>query len=294
LHAAALIFESEQLLATKPTFFDSLPHAEQLRIVSMLCSRIGPQIWGIPCDSVPFLLPPPEMSETQTGTQVLDKLKEYRILAKSCAAQQDVFDDKGQAEDAKLLGKLVCVKISIVRARGLWHILRLAMRLYFHSLSSEAIAEFAGSVMRYLEKRHAVGNPPSTATLIRAVRLRAAGVRGDVGDMCFVHRAMEYHFGKCMLHRVRFFVTSRILASRQAEDEAAEWEDAKWLGSSKVISTIRKKIGMQSHAFSSGCRTLAASRLTISPNNYHPHCFATTTVVDFIIPMSWMIQHGSS
>ena len=95
--------------------------------------------------------------------------------------------------------------------------------------------------MRYLEKRHAVGNPPSTATLIRAVRLRAAGVRGDVGDMCFVHRAMEYHFGKCMLHRVRFFVTSRILASRQAEDEAAEWEDAKWLGSSKVISTIRKK-----------------------------------------------------
>ena len=207
----------------------------------MLCSRIGPQIWGIPCDSVPFLLPPPEMSETPTGAQVLGKLKEYRSLARMCANQQNALDDNGQAEDAKLLGNLVCVKISIVRAKGPWHILRLAMRLYFHSLSSEAIAEFAGSVMRYLEKRHAVGNPPSTATLIRAVRLRAAGVRGDVGDMCFVHRAMEYHFGKCMLHRVRFFVTSRILASRQAEDEAAEWEDAKWLGSSKVISTIRKK-----------------------------------------------------
>ncbi len=166
MHAAALIFESEQLLATKPTFFDSLPHPEQLRIVSMLCSRIGPQIWGIPCDSVPFLLPPPEMSETPTGTQVLGKLKEYRSLARMCANQQNALDDNGQAEDAKLLGNLVCVKISIVRAKGLWHILRLAMRLYFHSLSSEAIAEFAGSVMRYLEKRHAVGNPPSTATLI--------------------------------------------------------------------------------------------------------------------------------
>ena len=72
----------------------------------------------------------------------------------------------------------------------LWH------RLYFFSYDVEAIDEHVASVARYIEKRHAVSRPLEAAHLIRATRLRAAGVHGDLTDVGVLKRALDIFRGE--------------------------------------------------------------------------------------------------
>ena len=65
--------------------------------------------------------------------------------------------------------------------KHLWHIFRLYHRCMVWACDSEAIAESVGSVILYIEKEHGVGKPLGTAALVKAVRLRAVGVRGLSG-----------------------------------------------------------------------------------------------------------------
>jgi hypothetical protein len=70
-----------------------------------------------------------------------------------------------------------------VSAKRIWHILRLYHRTVMWSSDSEALCEHVGSVMRFVEKKHGTGRPLDTATLVKATRLRADGVRGDGCDV---------------------------------------------------------------------------------------------------------------
>ena len=82
------------------------------------------------------------------------------------------------------------------------------------SADDEAIAEHVGSLMRYIEKRHACGRPLDPPNLIRAVRLRALGVRGDLTDVGLIRKALQ-EFGKSRRRPLSFLVSDpRTMKSR--------------------------------------------------------------------------------
>ena len=98
--------------------------------------------------------------------------------------------------DHKMHALLMNLSYRHVSDNALWHVLRLYHRIMIWSSSSEAIAEHVGSLIRFVEKKHGLGRALGVPALVRATRLRAAGVRGDTGDSSFVMRAMHVHFRK--------------------------------------------------------------------------------------------------
>ena len=62
--------------------------------------------------------------------------------------------------------------------------MRLWARIYCWGFSVEQFDEYMGSLIRKFEKQD--GKPLSTAKLIRAVRLRSAGIRGNILELPFV------------------------------------------------------------------------------------------------------------
>jgi len=116
--------------------------------------------------------------------------------------------------DHLLHALLTKVRYEVVSARGVWHILRLYHRCIMFSADAEAIAEHVGSLMRYIEKRHACGRPLDPPNLIRAVRLRALGVRGDLTDVGLIRKALQ-EFGKSRRRPLSFLVSDpRTMKSR--------------------------------------------------------------------------------
>ena len=116
--------------------------------------------------------------------------------------------------DHLLHALLTKVRYEVVSARGVWHILRLYHRCIMFSADVEAIAEHVGSLMRYIEKRHACGRPLDPPNLIRAVRLRALGVRGDLTDVGLIRKALQ-EFGKSRRRPLSFLVSDpRTMKSR--------------------------------------------------------------------------------
>ena len=96
--------------------------------------------------------------------------------------------------DHKMHGLLMTLEYTQVSE--LWHILRMYHRVMMWSMSSEAIAEHVGSLIRYIEKKHSACRALDVPALVRAARLRAAGLRGDNSDAPFIMRAMSLLFRK--------------------------------------------------------------------------------------------------
>ena len=88
----------------------------------------------------------------------------------------------------------------------IWHILRMYHRVTMWSMSSEAIAEHVGSLIRYVEKKQCACRALDVLALVRAARLRAAGLRGDNRDAPFYHASNVAPFSEA--GRCAFFVTT--------------------------------------------------------------------------------------
>lgn len=129
-----------------------------------------------------------------------------------------------------LHGALMATKYEVISQRGIWHILRLYHRTVMQSADSEAIAEHVGSIMRYVEARHSCGRPLEPPQLVRAVRLRALGVKGDLSDVGLIRRALREMFGVARPLDWNVFVGPRALAARGA-----------MLGPSSAVHRIRMR-----------------------------------------------------
>ncbi len=158
--------------------------------------------------------------ETETETVVVRRYGRVRLLRR-------IFEKQDHQFHALLMG----MKYEVVSTKRIWHILRLYHRVVIWSCDSEAIAEHVGSIVRYIEKKHATGRPLETANLVRAVRLRAVGVRGDMSDAVLIMRAMRLHFER-RKHAAHFFLTSRRPLAVEAQ----------MLGPSVVLSKLRHRI----------------------------------------------------
>ncbi len=98
-------------------------------------------------------------------------------------------------------------------------------------VSAEAIAESAGSLARYFEKKKSTGRGLQTRNLVRAVRLRAVGLRGDsVAEGAFILRVLQHRYGA----QLRFFVTSRTRKERLKDREVER------LGQSATLDRQRR------------------------------------------------------
>ncbi len=81
--------------------------------------------------------------------------------------------------------------LSQVRSRGVWHAVRLFHRVVHMSISSEALAEHAGSVLRFAERR---ARETHVGRLVGAARLRMSGLGGLGNEAAVWAAALNLHF----------------------------------------------------------------------------------------------------
>ena len=134
---------------------------------------------------------------------------------KSQAIQVEIMERLWRPRDHLLHAALMAVSYDVVASRKVWHALRLYHRAVMVSFDSEALAEHAGSLMRYVERRHSVGRALELPKLVQAVRLRSLGLRGDLSDAGLIRRALQEMFGDKDKHLdSHFLVGQRAAASR--------------------------------------------------------------------------------
>jgi len=143
----------------------------------------------------------------------------------------EVLEKISVPRDHLLHFAVVQVKYEIVHSMGVWHMIRLWHRLFMHAFDVEAIDESVASVVRYIEKKHAVGKPLETANLIRATRLRAAGVRGDLRDIGVLKHALSKYFAADP-DGCNFFVSERTQSARLR---------AGFVGPSATVNHMRRR-----------------------------------------------------
>ena len=76
----------------------------------------------------------------------------------------------------------------------LWHVIRVYHRSVHMAVTSETLAEHAGSVLRFLERK-THGSIGSVGFLVWSARLRMAGLRGLGGEDAILAAALNIHFG---------------------------------------------------------------------------------------------------
>ena len=141
----------------------------------------------------------------------------------------------GLALDTSLVhSALMSVSYRQVCRRDVWRILRLLHRSHMNLLCSEMYAEHVGSILRYFEKRHAIGRSLTTESLTQAVMLRTIRLTGGMECMAFVKAALKEHFGSNPLH---YFVTTRTRKRKARADEASGIE---LLGVSPTLQRLRR------------------------------------------------------
>jgi len=160
--------------------------------------------------------------------RVISEGHEYEIANTQRFGQVRILRRVYKKVDHKMHGLLMTMSYAAVR--GMWHILRLYHRVLVWSSSSEAIAEHVASLIRYVEKKHSSGKALAVPALVRATRLRAAGLRGDSTDSSLIMRAMSIHFQK---QKGPHFFLTRPRTKAVLED---------MLGPSVSVSTLRSKI----------------------------------------------------
>lgn len=96
---------------------------------------------------------------------------------------------------SRLHTMLMRVRYNEIQARRCWHALRLYHRIQYATICSEAIAESAGSTLRYIEKKGSAGRSLTVPALLEAVTLRFHGVTGSLSSIPFLRAAIAEHWG---------------------------------------------------------------------------------------------------
>ena len=140
------------------------------------------------------------------------KLQElaFRVTQFKCCALH--AEGESKPDYSKLQSNLLRVRLPYIRMKGIWHATRLLHRMRMALLSSEMMAESTASVIRFLEKKHAVGHSLSLATLMDSTMLRVHGIRGCMEELPFIRACLHEHFGDEIPH---FFVQPGHRKSRE-------------------------------------------------------------------------------
>jgi hypothetical protein len=227
--AACLIFAAPRLLAIPVEDYKE----KQLRYdcLEALVKSFSSQLWGLDKSKVNYLQFPDEMLETPDMENLWNQYTTFKKFARVAANEVVLDPSKPHTWDHILHGKLMGVNYTAVKKWGIWHMFRLYHRIMMWSTSCEAIAEHIGSMIRFIEKKHSTGRPLGAGNLVRAVLLKAAGVKGDLSDMAFVNAVLTKKMEKVNTKR-HFFVLNRTRSKRAADQER--------LGASTTTNRVRR------------------------------------------------------
>lgn len=131
-----------------------------------------------------------------------------------------------------LHSSLMRVKYSEIQFRSCWHLARLLHRVTYASFTSEMLAEHAGSVLRYIERKHGCGRSLKLPALIDAVSLRIHGITGGVDTIPFLRAVVSQHFGKD--NEPHFFLRADYRRKLAGQDD-----EKTLLGPSAAMRTLR-------------------------------------------------------
>ena len=113
---------------------------------------------------------------------------------------------------SRLHTQILRVRYSEIQARNCWHCVRLLHRIMFATICSEAIAESAGSTLRFIEKKGSAGRSVKVPTLLEAVMLRFHGATGNLSTIPFLKAVIAEHWGD--EDAAHFFVSARHRAKK--------------------------------------------------------------------------------
>ncbi len=99
-----------------------------------------------------------------------------------------------RADVTQIYAYAMATPLGEVRTLKIWHALRCWHRAVHRSVSTQALAEHCGSVLRFLEKRVSGGRPRAVGRSLLAARLRMAGMTGEGGEDAILASALNYHF----------------------------------------------------------------------------------------------------
>ena len=162
-----------------------------------------------------------------------------RQLAAVVTKHVDVSHKKTKLVDPPLLHSAL-MRVHRQRAMSCWHVLRLYHRLRFNLLTSEAMAEHIGSIVRFIEKRHSVGRNLSLPALLDATCFRAVGLTGGLENTAFLKAVLHRIFKNEELH---FFTQERW---RNRRHQAIMRQGGEPLAPSAALQLLRSAVMQRS------------------------------------------------
>ena len=195
-----------------------IPEADERYALKHLVDMFSPLLWGLPHEAAAHLREPPdEMFQSPTFDNLWSQYKLFQATVQQVAAHEShkrkfEKDEQWEDWDSHLHEALLGVKYEV--ACDFWHVLRLYHRVVVFGFSAESVCESAASILRYLEKRHAVGRALRTHTLVKSLMLRYYHLDGHPSTWPFVLKVVNMYFRK--RKTFRFFLASRTRKSRGA------------------------------------------------------------------------------
>ena len=159
-------------------------------------------------------------SPSDTITLTMGRFLSLRRLAATVSRVVPVGVELGEGtfmpDFSRLHTQILRVRYSEIQTRSCWHCVRLLHRVMFATICSEAIAESAGSTLRYIEKKGSAGRSVNVPSLLEAVLLRFHGATGNLSTIPFLRAVISEHWGD--EDASHFFISARHRAKKLKND----------------------------------------------------------------------------
>lgn len=155
-------------------------------------------VWGLGVFHVPPSSPVcvcvcvPVWVASCIGTKVVIKAAACPPKAAACPAKGVVLEVFRRVQERQLYKLLMDLPYPYVQQVGIWLVLRIYHRLIMAGVTSEALAETVCSYFSRLSGQS--GQSRALGDVVNAVRLRCAGVTGEVQDRRFISTVLDAYF----------------------------------------------------------------------------------------------------
>ena len=159
-------------------------------------------VWLAPCDASGAVTQPvfrcdnPKLDARGCFGRFADQLRcrpRVGLIVEYNGRRVKVLELCRRPDMSKVYMHVMTTTLPEIRARKIWFAVRVFHRVTHMSVTTEALAEHAGSILRYME--HKSKSQAQIGKFIWAARLRMAGLQGLGGEDAILAAALNVHFG---------------------------------------------------------------------------------------------------
>jgi hypothetical protein len=174
--------------------FASLPDGGGFFVLTGVCMA--------PCDASgaltqsAFRCDNPKLDARGCFGQFADQLRcrpRVGLIVEYKGALVKILEIHRRVDMTKVYMQVMTTVLPEIRARKIWFAVRVFHRVTHMSVTTEALAEHAGSILRYMERKSQ--SQVQIGKFIWAARLRMAGLQGLGGEDAVLAAALNVHFG---------------------------------------------------------------------------------------------------